>query len=54
MSSVPWFSHEPASHQAPETGPVVATGGVVQVRQTEVVAVLVGEDAEATVLRLVV
>ncbi len=39
-------------HQRPETGGVVAAGGVVLVRQAEVVAVLVGEDAEAAVLRL--
>src|SRR5665647_3983005 len=40
------------AHQSPETGAVVATGGVVEVRQTEVVAELVGEDTEATVLGL--
>ena len=39
-------------HQGPEAGGVLAAGGVVVVRQTEVVAVLVGEDAEAAVLRL--
>src|SRR5665811_1326077 len=41
-----------AAHQGPETGAVLATSGVVEVRQTEVVAELVGEDTEATVLGL--
>src|SRR5665647_2216206 len=40
------------AHQSPETGAVVATGGVVEVRQTEVVAELVGEDTQAAVLGL--
>src|SRR5690606_5268956 len=39
-------------HQGPETGGVLAAGGVVEVRQAEVVTVLVGEDAESAVLRL--
>ena len=40
-------------HQGPEAGGVLAAaGGVVLVGQAEVVAVLVGEDAEAAVLRL--
>src|SRR5699024_3147656 len=39
-------------HQGPEAGAVVAAHRVVHVRETEVVAELVGEDAEAAVLRL--
>lgn len=42
----------PAGHQAPEAGAVVAPGGVVEVRQAEVVGELVGEDTQPAVLRL--
>src|SRR5690242_21323988 len=41
-----------AAHQGPEGGAVVAALGVVKVGQAEVVAELVGEDAEAAVLGL--
>src|SRR5690606_16417872 len=40
------------AHERPEPGAVLAATGVVEVRQAEVVAELVGEDAQPTVLRL--
>ena len=44
--------HEPPLIRVQKPVPFVATSGVVEVRQTEVVAELVGEDTQAAVLGL--
>ena len=52
MESLPVAHPGAGAHQGPEAGAVLAAAGVVEVGQAEVVAELVGEDAEAAVLRL--
>ena len=39
-------------HQSPETGPVLAAGSVVQIRQAQIMAILVGKDTHTAIFRL--